>query len=298
MRYAFLGAGLTLAVLAGADSITFGGATHRDVLVRESATMYYVQFPESGEVRSVAKSAASGVEISADAKAREAWSARWKAAQKPAAKLIEAPKSVAASAEAESDVETPRLRLRGNGVTNAEDARSDGRVAYVNLKDVPLSTALDAVLRPLNLDYSTQDGFLFISTPERLAHESFEPMVTRTYNDVVEDTLPKIVLRNPFAATAGNFRGGANGGAGLGNGGGGFGGNGGGFNNGGAGGGFGGNQGFGAGSGFGNQGGGYRDVTAITNISDLFSTIDDRMVGESPVQIGVGYAPAGSRLGR
>jgi hypothetical protein len=218
--------------------------------------------------------------------------------QKPAARFIEAPKTVAASAEAESDAEVPRLRLRGDGAKDAFEARSDGRVAYVNLKDVPLSTALDAILRPLNLDYSTQDGFLFISTPERLAHESFEPMVTRTYNDVVEDTLPKIVLRNPFAATAGGFGGGANGGAGFGNGGGGVGGNGGGFNNGGAGGGFGGGQGFGGGNGGGNQGGGYRDVTAISNISDLFSTIDDRLVGESPAQIGVGYAPASSRQGR
>jgi len=50
------------------------------------------------------------------------------------------------------------------------------------------------------------------------------------------------------------------------------------------GGGYGGGYGMGGG-----YGGGYGDVSVadrVTNISDLFSTIDDRMVGEPPAIIG------------
>jgi type II secretory pathway component GspD/PulD (secretin) len=83
------------------------------------------------------------------------------------------------------------------------------------------------------------------------------------------------------------------GGGGFGGGGGGFGGGGGGFGGGGQGGGFGGG-GQGGGFGGGGQGGGFGgggqggggggggDVTATSNISDLFSTYPDEMVGETP----------------
>ena len=162
---------------------------------------------------------------------------------------------------------------------------------YLRLRDVPLGTALDVALRPLGLDYVDAGGFLFISTPERLARESFERVETRTYTISLDDTLPKIVLRNPAVTSggggsSGGFSGGQGGFGGGGNGGGVGGGQGGGvgqggFGGGGNGGGFGGGQ----GAGFQNQ-----DVTAISNISNLFTTIDDRLVGEAPAQIGLGIS--------
>ena len=263
---------------AQADSITVDGKKHESVIVRESAALYYVQEPATGAVWSVAKEKVpeGGYMPTTDVAERARLQAAWKAA-KPS-KYIEAPKPVpAASAEAESDRATPVLK-----------GRSDGKIPYLRLKNVPLGDALDATLRPMNLDYTVENGFLYISSPELLARESFERVETRTYNVNLDNTLPKIVLSNPFAATAGNFGGGNLGGGGFSNGGGGsggFGGN--------TGGGLGNQGGFGGNQGLGNQGGGLgnqnvRDVTTITNISDLFTTIDDRLVGETPAQIGLG----------
>jgi type II secretory pathway component GspD/PulD (secretin)/tetratricopeptide (TPR) repeat protein len=244
--------------------------------------------------------------------------------------------------------------------TGSEDIfygpKSDGMVPYINMKDVSLGEALKAVLRPLGLDYSIQPGFIWISRPDIIRRESFEPIETRYYElrNAGSETLFKVVLRNRFGVTGGGggggFGGGGNRSGGFGGSSGGFGGNSGGFggnsggfggnsggfggNSGGLGGnrgntgssfggssggfggsqgGFGGSQGgfgggsqggFGGGSqgGFGgNRGGGQggNDVTSMSNISDLFTNINDSLVGEIPAsQFIVGLNQPGTGAGR
>ena len=184
-----------------------------------------------------------------------------------------------------------------------------GRVTYeyIKLEDVRLRDALDSLLRPLGLDYEVREGYVYISSIEKLRKETFEDTETRVYDvsGFGATTPPKIVLRSPapvanpaygYSGNSGGYGGGyasqtrsrqvsrgGYGGGGFGGGGFGGGGNGGGgFGGGGYGGGGYGGGGFGGG-GF----GGGRDVTALSNISDLFSTIDDRIVGEAPAVIGM-----------
>jgi type II secretory pathway component GspD/PulD (secretin) len=94
-----------------------------------------------------------------------------------------------------------------------------------------------------------------------------------------------------FGGGGGGFGGGGLGGGSFGGGSGGFGGGGGNFGGGGGnfgGGGFGGGGGnFGGGGGFGGRGGGSNDVTQLSNISNLFSTINDLQVGEPPANPGL-----------
>lgn len=163
--------------------------------------------------------------------------------------------------------------------------KSDGMIPYINLKDTPLGEALKALLRPLGLSYSIEPGFLFVSKPEIIQRESFEDLDTRYYElrNAGAETLFKLVLRNQFSVSPlSSGTGGGQGGFGGGQGGqGGFGGGQGGFGGGQGGGGFGGGQGGGGFGGGGGQGGG-GDVTATSNISDLFSTFPDEAVGETP----------------
>ncbi len=67
------------------------------------------------------------------------------------------------------------------------DFATTGEVPYISLKNVPLSEGLDALLRPLNLAYSVEDGFLWVSSPERIAHETFNaPDVSHAEPALVE----------------------------------------------------------------------------------------------------------------
>lgn len=69
---------------------------------------------------------------------------------------------------------------------------TDGQLPAVNLQDVPLGKGLRAILRPLELDYKiVEPDFLWISTPDRIRHETFEDLETRVYalkSQYVEDT--------------------------------------------------------------------------------------------------------------
>lgn len=306
-----------------ADEITVDGVRLSDVFIRSTDAMYYIQTPEDGKVISVdrEKVAPDSVRITENEAEREALLAAWKANnprhREALAHEARVQAVIAKAASSESQVrEAPTLQLRGDG-TSAEirAMRSDGYVPYINLKDVPLGSALDALLRPMGLDYRIQGDIVYVSSPAILRREAFEPVQTRYYNYNGNDTMHKIVLRNPFSVTgsAQTFGGGGFGGGGFGGGGGlgggGFGGGGlggGGFGGGGlGGGGFGGGGlggggfGGGGGGGFGGGGGGFggggggggggSDVTAVSNISQLFTNIDDRLVGESPAAIGNGY---------
>ncbi|MEK7358544.1 MAG: hypothetical protein AAB250_19015, partial [Bdellovibrionota bacterium] len=65
--------------------------------------------------------------------------------------------------------------------TTGVEFTTDGIVEYVNLRNVSIREALRVVLRPLNLDYAVQPSFLWISTPENIRNETFEELVTRSY---------------------------------------------------------------------------------------------------------------------
>jgi len=54
-------------------------------------------------------------------------------------------------------------------------------IKYINLKDVPTGDALTAILARVGLDYSVQDSFVWVSTPEQLRHHTFEQLETRIY---------------------------------------------------------------------------------------------------------------------
>ena len=66
---------------------------------------------------------------------------------------------------------------------------TDGIVPYINVKDVALSEALTALLRPLNLAYSVEDGFVWISTPDRIEQEPFIPPDTSNATLALIDAL-------------------------------------------------------------------------------------------------------------
>ena len=218
--------------------------------------------------------------------------------------------------------------------------KSDGRVPYINLKNVTLAEALQALLRPLGLDYSAEPGFIWISKPQIIRRESFEKLETRYYElrNAGSETLFKIVLRNTMGGVGGmgGMMGGGMGGmgggmmGGMGGMSGGMGGMGGGMMGGGMGGGMmggmggmggmrGGMGGMGGGmmgGGMGGMGGGMGgmggmrggmgggmggDVTAISNISDLFSNINDQMVGEAPAMpetVGLSRLGTGATTGQ
>jgi tetratricopeptide (TPR) repeat protein len=191
---------------------------------------------------------------------------------------------------------------------------TDGMIPFINLQNMSLRNALKALLRPLNLDYSIQGDYIWISTPERIRTETFENLETRFYTlqNAGAETLFKIVVTNAggfggsqtFGEASGGAGGGGlgggggglgggggglgGGGGGLGGGGGGLGGGGGGFGGGGAGGGGFGGGGAGGGGGLGGGGGGQGQQGGIsfTNISELFGNINDVSVGEFPTIFG------------
>lgn len=292
-----------------ADTVQHGADKYEGVLVRETTRMLYLQVPSTGEIVHLRKDAdPAPIWIPATEEQRAALQQQWDGTRREQGKAASSvqnqgarqPVPRAAASEPE-DNGIPTLQLRGDlsQRTQPQKAaeRSSGRVQSVRLRDVSLAQALDAMLRPMGLDYEVRGNVVFISTPTVLRQEAWAEMETRVYQVASQyETLPKIVLRNPFAqgAVGGGFGGGFQQ-QGVGGGFGGLGGGQQGFGNVGAGfggGGFG-QQGFGGqgGGGFGqqggfNQGGLAPDVTQITNISDLFSNIDDRIVGESPAIVG------------
>ena len=298
----FFAALLVLPMLAQADSIVVDGVTYDHVYVRESGSRYYVQIPADGRVLSVEKDkvAADNLKVDEDKEAREALLAQWKQTREATAPLRRAQPPMpggSASAEREREPSFVALRASGNASPHSQGTagpgKSDGYVRYIKLDDVRLRDALDSLLRPLGLDYEVRESYVYISSPEKLRKETFEDVETRVYevSGLGATTPPKIVLRSPapvanpaygYSGSSGGYGGGyasqtrsrqvSRGGYG------------------GGGGGYGGGARGGGGYGGGGYGGGYgggRDVTALSNISDLFSTIDDRTVGETPAVIGI-----------
>ena len=270
------------ALVASADSITANGKQYDGVIVRESGTRYYIANPSDGKAFSVAKSevAPESVEIlpaSERATLQREWEFNAGYAQKDATEqraALDQKNGGPSAAEPIRITAPPDAAYETNG-----KYATDGIVDHVKLQNVPLREALDATLRPLNLTYATDGNILFVTTPDRARTESSGGTASRGYTLAdASGTLPKIVVQNsggPSAAGNAGFGGGQGGGIGQG----GFGG--------GGGGGFGGG-GFTGGGGAGGAGGGFGGGgVQISNISQLFSTIDDRLVGETPAVIGM-----------
>ncbi len=206
--------GLLAIPMARADSIVIDGELLEDVIVREGGSFYYVQIPETGEIKTIRTSAVnpSDVRITDDAFHREELVAKWERnrggpTQTELASANEAEWSLVDSARNEAsstlitniDRPAPRQVAQASGRSGPMVAiEADGRVRRIRLNDVPLRQALKAILRTQNLDYAVEEGFIRVSTPERLRHESFEDLETRVYELAASgETLPKIVVSNP-----------------------------------------------------------------------------------------------------
>lgn len=287
------------AMPAAADSIVVDGVTHNDVVISESDSRYYVQNPADGSVFVVSKDAIDPGDVSIGSSAEErdqmhrTWRLQRGLGEKTSFELqLESQRYALDNPDAAITSAPPILRTqRASTVIRRDGERSDGRVRNIKLDDVSLGAALDAVLRPLGLDYRVEDDYLYVSSPDKLRHEPNERLETRTYSYSDQNaTLPKVVVQNlggPAGASGGRGGGGGGFGGAAGGGGGGFGGGGGGA---GGGGGFGGGGGRGGGGAGGRGNGG----SQFLNISELFTTIDDRLVGETPAQIGLSISGTGA----
>jgi len=71
----------------------------------------------------------------------------------------------------------------------------------VRLEDVPLETALNVILRTVGLDCAVYEHFVYVSTPERIRHESRGPLKTAVFplKRAAARSLPKTIVRNPPA---------------------------------------------------------------------------------------------------
>ncbi|HNT88960.1 MAG TPA: hypothetical protein PKL84_13940, partial [Candidatus Hydrogenedentes bacterium] len=269
---------LLLPAAALADSIVLNGVRHENVRIEEGASMYYILLPDSGEVLNARKSEVdpNDVVISEDEGRRQSLRDQWKEARgispapavaSPMARVA----TVAASDDAKTAIKSVRASGRGaqpgaDGASGGDAYATDGYLDYVSLRNVSLSDALKAALRPLNLDYQAESGYLYVSSPERLRKEAHGPATARIHpiRFGMSGTLPKIVVRNQgvsgprggfggmgYGGYGGGFPGGmGHGGYGGGLGGmgyGGYGGGVGGMGYGGFGGGFGGGRRFGGG---------------------------------------------------
>ena len=79
--------------------------------------------------------------------------------------------------------------------------RQEIRLGKTKLKDIPLGSALKAILRSVGLDYKAYEHFVFISTAGRFRQYSVEKLETRFYelDSAGAESLPKVALINPAA---------------------------------------------------------------------------------------------------
>lgn len=186
---------LGLCCASWADTITVDGVRYENVIVRESGTRYYIQLPQEGRAFSVSKDkvAVRDIVLSDDPSARDALLKEWNARNAELRGI--------SREDAGFDVNA-KVEARG-GYGHTVEQVTDSRVDLAQPGDVPLRDGLKAILPPQNLAYRAEREFLWITTPEKLRTESFEPLETRYYElrRSGPGTLPKVVLRNPGGIT-------------------------------------------------------------------------------------------------
>ena len=75
---------------------------------------------------------------------------------------------------------TPESGLDPSSGQQLKEGQVSGHVTYIKLTEVTLAQGLDALLRPLSLDYAVRSNYIFISTPERLKEETSTTTATPT----------------------------------------------------------------------------------------------------------------------
>lgn len=256
---------LFFAGLATADSLRVGEKQYKNVYVLESDSLFYVSLPDDGRVLSIRKDNGQEIEValSKDDERQQLYQ-RWKA--KRASDSVSVLPKVGAE---DRSADLLRIVSRSKVRLGPYD-----RVMEYSDKGVPI-LRLKGEYRPKNSNLQA----------------SIRNNIARMRGGIPEATKnpPGVYPRGSAPGqTFARGRGGGGGFGGGGAGGGGLGGGtgGGGFGGGAGGGGFGGGAGGGGAGGVGGGGaGGAGGGAVFSNIYDLFSTIDDASVGESPATI-------------
>ena len=84
----------------------------------------------------------------------------------------------------QDDANTEKAKVKSDFLT-------DGMIRPVTLSDVQIQDLLTAMLRPLNLAYAIEGNFVWISSPEMLAKEDFNPPDTNGASEQLLDALNK-----------------------------------------------------------------------------------------------------------
>jgi len=252
-----------------ADSISVDGKTYENVVVWESATRYLVELPEQGSVLSVSKDDVSPATVRIDRGAdRDALHQKW----------------AENSPYAQSKVPAVHGKIKLSASSTKNERPAPIRITNVDSEDGSNQEISErGTSESANASYAQQYAALLGQTSGYAPGYSLPrsnagtpgfraTRAPRTSDFIIHQEGGRSAAVSSNQGFGGGFGGGAGGFAGAagqgGFGGGGFGG--GGFGGGGFGGG-----GFGGGA------------PIFSNISDLFSTIDDRLVGETPAVIGM-----------
>ncbi len=244
---------IALVLVAGfgfADSITIGDQTFNDVYVREAGHYHFVQDPATGKVKSFRSTEVSSVIISPPSD-RAAILAKWKEANARLRGI--APKKE--EPESQPTASVPKAPSPKPPPAAAKDS-------------VSVRETLKTKLPEHGLKHQVVDDHLSIRPIKEKDTAPKSRLQTKVYTPKApsEATLPKIVVQSPAAAGSGASGRGTSG-----------------VQTGGGGGGATGSANANAGA---NPGGGnVQSAIPITNISQLFTTIDDRLVGETPAVI-------------
>jgi hypothetical protein len=67
------------------------------------------------------------------------------------------------------------------GRTVAKPYVTDGRVQYINLKEVTVREALNAILTPLGLTYVVKERYVWVTTPERMNIKPYSDLETQVF---------------------------------------------------------------------------------------------------------------------
>ena len=250
------------ACTAPADTLRVGDAYYRDVYVLETDSLLYVSLPKDGRVLSIRKDSGETIEFTPSSdQERARLHQEWKAMRKS---LMPSPRVY----------EYANTRAADFNLIARRDAVRQGpndRVTEYSEEGVP-------ILR-LKGEHSPKDPELQASIQSNILRlrGGRSRGAGNSFGSPAGGTAGRAFSSHGVGGGGGGFGGG---GGGFGGGGGGIGGGGGGIGGGGGGIGGGGGGIGGGGGGIGGAGGG----AIFTNISQLFGTIDDALVGEPPSQ--------------